>query len=528
MTNEEQHQLPDGWIWTTINDLGIVVSGGTPSTNEPQFWGETIPWITPADLSGYKGKYISKGKRNISELGLNYSSATLLPKGTLLFSSRAPIGYVAVSQNDIATNQGFKNLIPTKLVNVDYLYYYMITAKNEAIKRARGTTFLELSASAFSQIPVPLPSLNTQRNIVLKLEELLSEIEKGIAELQEILVKVKNYRQIILKLAFTGKLSNLTEENGILNTWKSHKLKDCGQIVSGGTPSTNEISYWGHEIAWITPADLSKYTYKSISKGRKSITKLGLKNSSAKLVPKGTVLFSSRAPIGYVVIAANELSTNQGFKNIIPNFNIVTSDYLFHYLKFSKRYIEEQASGTTFKEISSKKFSEIPIQLPEIEEQKIIVNEIEERNSTCDDIEQTIILAISHSQKLRQSILQKAFEGKLVDQEQNIGKDTISLKKLIAEKIFFLKEYNDIKKAEQSAQLKTKKMEELKKIIDILKESNQPIPSKTLWLSSIHKDNIDAFYAELKIHIDNRSIIELPRTGKESFLKIAQLEDENR
>lgn len=522
MTNEVLYQLPEGWIWTTIDDLGIVVSGGTPSTNEPQFWGDNIPWITPADLSGYKEKYISKGRRNISQLGLSYSSATLLPKGSLLFSSRAPIGYIAISQNEIATNQGFKNLIPTKLVSIDYLYYYMLTAKNEAIKRSRGTTFLELSASAFSQIPVPLPPLSTQLNIVSKLEELLSEIEKGMEELRYILEKVKNYRLIILKLAFEGKLSNLIEENDIPKSWKSVKLKDCGQIVSGGTPSTNEMSYWGNEIAWITPADLSRYQYKLISKGRKSITKSGLKNSSAKLMPKGTVLFSSRAPIGYVVIAANELSTNQGFKNIIPDLNLVTSDFLFYFLKFSKRYIEERASGTTFKEISTTKFSEIPIQLPELEEQKIIVNEIEERNSTCDDIEQTIISTLNHSEKLRQSILQKSFEGKLIDQEQNREKETISLEELKAEKALFFKEYNDRKKTEQSFQVKTRKMEELKKIVDILKGSDLPVPSKTLWLSSVHKDNIDAFYAELKIHIDNGSIIELPRNGKESLLKLAQ------
>ena len=141
--------LPEGWIWTKLKDLGVITSGGTPSTEEAQYWNGDIPWITPADLSNYSEKHISKGRRNISKIGLDYSSAVLLPKGSLLFSSRAPIGYVAISLCDVATNQGFKNMILTESANVDFLYYFLQSAKQEAIKRASGTTFLELSAANF-------------------------------------------------------------------------------------------------------------------------------------------------------------------------------------------------------------------------------------------------------------------------------------------------------------------------------------------------------------------------------------------
>src|SRR5688572_16215085 len=139
-------------------------------------------------------------------------------------------------------------------------------------------------------------------------------------------------------------------ENNLPKSWIVCKLKDIGEIVAGGTPSTNESSYWGDEISWITPADLSRYESMFISKGRKSITKKGLINSSAKLIPEGSVLFSSRAPIGYVVIASNELATNQGFKNIIP-YNDIDSKYIYYYLIANKNLAENVASGTTFKEI---------------------------------------------------------------------------------------------------------------------------------------------------------------------------------
>ena len=119
------HNFPQGWEVKTLGEVGKVVSGGTPSTsNKDNFDGE-IAWITPADLSGYKEKYISKGKRNLSEQGLKNSSARLLPPNSILFSSRAPIGYVAIASNTLCTNQGFKNLIPNDDVSSEYIYYFL-------------------------------------------------------------------------------------------------------------------------------------------------------------------------------------------------------------------------------------------------------------------------------------------------------------------------------------------------------------------------------------------------------------------
>src|SRR5690606_35514368 len=107
--------------------------------------GGTIPWITPADLSGYTEKYIERGRRNITEKGLNGSSARLMPEGTVLFSSRAPIGYVAIARNPVSTNQGFKSFVPHDGVDPEYLYYYLKRAKELALKLASGTTFPEIS-----------------------------------------------------------------------------------------------------------------------------------------------------------------------------------------------------------------------------------------------------------------------------------------------------------------------------------------------------------------------------------------------
>ncbi|WP_282192951.1 restriction endonuclease subunit S [Romboutsia ilealis] len=184
------------------------------------------------------------------------------------------------------------------------------------------------------------------------------------------------------------------------NEWKELTLEDIGDIVGGGTPSTKNENYYGDEISWITPKDLSGYTSKYISKGERSITKLGLEKSSAKLLPKGTVLFSSRAPIGYVAIAENELTTNQGFKSIICNPKIANNEFIYYRMKLAKYELESIAGGSTFKEVSGKVMKEFKISLPPLGEQEKIANilsslddKIElnnEMNKTLEEMAQSI------------------------------------------------------------------------------------------------------------------------------------------
>lgn len=157
-----------------------------------------------------------------------------------------------------------------------------------------------------------------------------------------------------------------------LNSRIVKRIGDIGVVVGGATPSTKTKHYWGGRIPWLSPKDLTGYKKRYISRGDKCITEDGLKSCSTQLVPAGTVLFSSRAPIGYVAIAKQPLCTNQGFKSVIPNDNI-DSLFLYYLLKERRDYIESQGSGTTFKEVSAAVMKSIEIEIPEsIEEQRKI------------------------------------------------------------------------------------------------------------------------------------------------------------
>jgi len=166
ISSEIPFDLPDNWAWCRLRSLGTIVGGGTPSTLNAGYWNGEIPWLSPADLTDYHKKYISRGKKNITAEGLVHSSAALMPAGSILYSSRAPIGYVVIAQNAISTNQGFKSLVPAINGLSEFLYYVLIAVTPDIKRRATGTTFKEISGTEFGETLIPLSPVPEQLRIV--------------------------------------------------------------------------------------------------------------------------------------------------------------------------------------------------------------------------------------------------------------------------------------------------------------------------------------------------------------------------
>lgn len=170
----------DKWIKVKISDLGQVVGGATPSTKIDEYYNGDISWITPKDLSDFKGRYIARGERNITKAGMDSCSTQLLPKNSVLFSSRAPIGYVAITEKEMCTNQGFKSVIPNE--NVDYLFlYYLLKYNKDKIEAmGSGTTFKEVSGNTMRNVEVVIPeSKDIQKKIAAILDSIDSKIENN-------------------------------------------------------------------------------------------------------------------------------------------------------------------------------------------------------------------------------------------------------------------------------------------------------------------------------------------------------------
>jgi len=186
--DEQSFALPDHWTWGRLGNLGAVVGGGTPPSSDPECFaepGEGIPWITPADCEGGSKEEIERGRRDLTEKGLKGCSAKLMPAGTVLFTSRAPIGYTSLAANEISTNQGFKSVVPFVIETNAFLALYLRASAGWITNRASGTTFPEVSGKVVSHLPVPIPPLAEQKRIVAKVEELMGlcdELEAAQAE----------------------------------------------------------------------------------------------------------------------------------------------------------------------------------------------------------------------------------------------------------------------------------------------------------------------------------------------------------
>lgn len=186
-SKQEDPRIPGTWCLANLPEVAKIVGGGTPRTNIPEYYADNdgIPWLTPKDLYRFKGKYISHGRKFITPTGLEKSSAQLLPEGTVLFSSRAPIGYVAIARNELTTNQGFKSCVPYEPEMSEYIYYFLRSAAAEIDGNASGTTFREISGKGMSRIKITVPPLEEQKRIVDKVDKLMVLCDKLTSDLKK-------------------------------------------------------------------------------------------------------------------------------------------------------------------------------------------------------------------------------------------------------------------------------------------------------------------------------------------------------
>ena len=345
------------WINYKLTEIMDLIGGGTPKTSNPDYWDGDIPWISVKDFNGER-RYVGDTEKKITKLGLENSSTKILSKGDIIISARGTVGELAIIPSDMAFNQSCYGLRAKDFVDSCFLYYLLKQSVNILKHNTHGSVFDTITRETFENISVKIPPLPTQQKIAAILSSLDDKIELN----NKINTNLEQQAQALFKNWFVdfepfgGKMPE---------GWKVGKLSDIGTIVGGSTPSKAEKEYYTNNgIAWITPKDLSNDKSKFISHGEIDITELGFKNSSAIKMPKGTVLYSSRAPIGYIAIAKNEVTTNQGFKSVIPNKNIGNA-YIYCFLKNNFDLIDSMASGSTFKEISGTAMKNVPVLIPD-------------------------------------------------------------------------------------------------------------------------------------------------------------------
>ncbi|NVN36114.1 restriction endonuclease subunit S [Komagataeibacter swingsii] len=436
--SKELWAIPPSWTWAEIENVGRVVSGGTPSTKEASYWGKEIVWFSPADLSGYKTKYIARGAKSLSRKGLANSSAQIMPKGTVMFSSRAPIGYVAITSVEAATNQGFKSIVPADGIFNEYLYYYLKAAKYVAEERATGTTFKEISGSAFAKVPVPVAPTNEQRRIVAKIEELFSELDKGVESLTTAREQLKAYRQSLLKHAFAGKL---TEEwrssHDSTPSWQTVPVAELLAVPLCNGRSVKDRA-GGFPVLRLT----------ALKQGRMDLTenKQGAWDRTTAqpfLVAEGDFFVArgngSKSLVGMGGLVG-EVTHDVAFPDTMIRLRLDTSKVIPRYFalcwnsRLVRQQIERDARTTAgIYKINQDHVSAFTIPVPSLDEQTLIVERLEKRLLETAFLQQQAEDEVSRSAALYQSILRKAFSGQLVPQDPRDEPALVLLERIRAE-----------------------------------------------------------------------------------------------
>ena len=391
----------DAWVQRKVSDLAEdTFGGGTPKTSVPEFWEGDLPWIQSSDLiqDDVLNEYSTK---LISAEAVKSSAAKRIPGGSIAVVTRVGVGKLALVNTEYATSQDFLSLSDLTGDTKFTLYLLYRLLKNEAAN-AQGTSIKGITKADLLNKVISLPTNEYEQQNV---GELFESLDKLIAANQRKLDLLKEQKKGYLQKMFPKNGAKVPELRfaGFADDWEERKLGELSNIVGGGTPSTSNPEYWDGDIDWYAPAEIGEQSY--VSKSKKTITELGLKKSSARILPVGTVLFTSRAGIGNTAILAKEATTNQGFQSIVPDQNKLDSYFIFSRTNELKRYGKVTGAGSTFVEVSGKQMSKMSIMVPELSEQQKI-------GSFFKQLDETIAL---HQRKLdllkeqKKGLLQKMF-----------------------------------------------------------------------------------------------------------------------
>ena len=353
-------KIPEGWSVKKLGEIGTFVSGGTPDTEKPEYWNGNIVWLTPSEITKLKTRFVSDSERKITKLGLKNSSAVLLPKNSLIICTRATIGDCCINTKEVSTNQGFKNLIPNNNCT-DFLYYLISIHKSDLIRRACGSTFLEISKHDIEKLKYVFPPLAEQE----KIAEILSCWDEGIEKLSALIEKKKIQKKALMQQLLTAKI----RLPGFTDPWNVKKLGEISLLFSGGTPSKEEPLYWtnGH-IKWLS----ARYIEDNKVIGCDYITEEGLEKSSAKLTYANDIILVTRVSVGKIYFCKESYAVNQDL-TVIRSKN-VNSKFLFFLIKNKQALILEKSQGLAIKGITKEELSNMSFPIPPLAEQEKIAD----------------------------------------------------------------------------------------------------------------------------------------------------------
>jgi type I restriction enzyme S subunit len=406
--NNELIEFPKDWEVKRLKELAKIIMGQSPPSSAYNDKGQGLPFI--------------QGSKDFGDIYPSIKTFTTIckkiaPKDSILFSVRAPVGDINISDREICIGRGIAAIVPYNKTDLLYLYYYLIYSAFKIKRYSSGTTFESIKERDLENFQIILPPLDERKKIV----KILNTIDSIIIDTTNLIEKLKILKEKTLNLLITGKTWHKefkdTEIGKIPKNWEIKKLKDVIiKAKSGGTPRRNVPEYWNGNIPFAKAQDITKagkYLYNT----EELITEKGLENSNAWIVPKDSLLLTIYGSLGFVAINKIPVATNQQIVSIIPNKNIVDIEFLYYWYLYFKpywsRFIKKDAVPHLTLEIVLNNL----ISIPPLEEQKKIADIL----STIDNKIETETKYLDYMKKLKEKLLAALMTGKIRVNSISIG-----------------------------------------------------------------------------------------------------------
>ncbi|EID9988946.1 restriction endonuclease subunit S, partial [Campylobacter coli] len=380
--------LPQGWEVKKLGEIGEIVTGSTPSKSNLDFYGKDYPFFKPSDFE--QGYFLENAGDNLSKLG--FDKARQLPPKTILVVCIGSLGKVALTRVIGSCNQQINAIIPHKNIIAEYIYYYCISSKFQSIlfSKAPQTTLAILNKTEFSKLEIIYPKdIKEQERIVGILDESFAKIDESIKILEQDLLNLDELMQSALQKAFNPLKDNAKENYKLPQGWEWKSLGEIANTSSGGTPSRNKKEYWENgNIKWLKSGELNDGYIDFIEE---NITEEAIKNSSAKIFQKGTLLIAMYgATAGKLGILNLDSTTNQAicaFLHKDKNIKFLEK-FLFYFLFFLRDKIIKDSFGGAQPNINQTYIKNLQIPLPPIKEQEQIASHLDELSSHVKNLKQ--------------------------------------------------------------------------------------------------------------------------------------------
>jgi type I restriction enzyme S subunit len=415
-------RVPPGWKHGTLRDVCGIVSGGTPKTGVADFWGGHIAWLTPNDLSKDRSQTVARGERQLTNAGYKSCSAKTFPAGSVIVSSRAPIGYVAIAGQEMCTNQGCKTAIPPDFIDPKYLYWYMLNSKADLESRASGTTFKEISGKGFGETELVWPDLREQRGIVDILEDHLSRLDAGDRSLTLALQRASTLRASVIDRAAQGSLDGgQAGQDGLCQGWAwvppAEVSDERKGIVIGPFGSNLKTSDYRDEgVPLVFVRNVRRGYFGPIGQRYVSVAKAA-ELSPHEVLHGDVVITKMGDPPGEAAVydATEPGVITADVIRLRPRPD-QSSDYLALAINSSMvaRQIQQITRGVAQKKVSLARFrSEVRIPVPDLETQIRVARQVADLTEGVARIVRQSEAAKTHALSLRRSLLTAAFSGRL-------------------------------------------------------------------------------------------------------------------